>query len=123
MRWIYVVLTSVLMLAFGALFATAIYVVNSPGAGIVAGLFVLGGIACFVLRDGFGFALIPGGSAKPVPERELPWRYASLVMGYAFAAWCIYIGVHALREREAQANAMERLARAAAEHSVGRYDD
>lgn len=119
LRWVYIVLTCILVLAFGGMIAAAQYLYNSHTAGLTAALFLVGALVGFVLRDGFGVSLMPWGKAEPVRARELPWRYAGLVVGYGFAGWCVYMGVYVPARYEAEFRQMESSLRALAEDSVG----
>mgnify|MGYP007037808855 CR=1 FL=1 len=118
-RWIYVVLTCVLLLAFGAMFAAAYYAFSSPVAGSVIGLVVLGGVAAFVLRNGFGIALASWRKTEPVRASDLPRRFVGLLVGYAFAGWCFYMGVYVPRQFEADLKRMERGLSERADRSIG----
>jgi hypothetical protein len=118
-RWVYIVLTCILVLAFGGMIAAAQYLYNSHTAGLLAALFVLCALVGFVLRDGFGISLMPWIEAEPVRARELPWRYVGLVAGYGFAAWCVYMGVYVPARYEAEFRQMESSLRTLTEDSVG----
>ena len=121
-KWLYIVLTCVLMLAFGSMFAGAYYLYSSHASGLTVALIVLGGVVAFVLRDGFGKSLVPWLKAEPVQARQLPWKYAGLIVGYVFAGWCVYMGVYVPRQYEAALSQIEHRLGVLTEDSVGEDD-